>query len=405
MSPTRARHEAILALEDGRVFRGRRLGAEGEAYGEVVFNTSMTGYQEILSDPSYAGQIVTLTYPLIGNYGVRAEFFESRRLFAEALVVREAAEFPQPFRSEGRLAEFLEERGVVAIEGIDTRALTRHIREKGELRAVLSTVDLDAASLVEKARRSPGLVGRNLVDEVTCAQPYRFTEGEPGEGGIELSAPAPGARPTDGTRARVVVYDFGVKRGILRALVRRGFETIVVPASTPPEQALAWSPAGVVLSNGPGDPAALPVARATTRALIGKLPVFGICLGHQLSGLALGGTTRKLKFGHHGANHPVLDTGTGRALVTSQNHGFVVEPASLPKEATVTHRSLNDGTLEGFAVPEWKLLCVQFHPEASPGPLDTVELFDRFATWCAESSGDRPVARAARDFAVAAEVR
>jgi len=367
------RHEALLALEDGRVFRGRRLGAEGEAYGEIVFNTSMTGYQEILSDPSYAGQMVTLTYPLIGNYGVRAEFFESRQVFAEALVVREAAEFPQPWRSEGRLAEFLEERGVVAIEGIDTRALTRHIREKGELRAVLSTVDLDDKRLVAKARASVGLLGRNLAAEVTCEAPYLFAPGDKEE-------PAPAA--TAGGPRRVVVYDFGVKRGILRSLAAHGLEVIVVPAATPVDRALAYAPVGVVLSNGPGDPAATPEARAAAEGLIGKLPVLGICLGHQAAGLALGARTSKLKFGHHGANHPVIEMPGGHVAVTSQNHGFVVEPETLPAGARVTHRSLNDGALEGFAVPEKQLLCVQFHPEASPGPHDSRGVFDAFSRLC-----------------------
>jgi len=374
MTAVRMKHEAILALEDGRVFRGRRLGAEGEAYGEVVFNTSMTGYQEILSDPSYAGQIVTLTYPLIGNYGVRAEFFESRRLFAEALVVREAAEFPQPWRSEGRLAEFLEERGVVAIEGIDTRALTRHIREKGELRAVLSTTDLDEKRLVAKARTSAGLLGRNLAAEVTCSEPYLWTPE-----GSEAPAPAPAASPRP---ARVVVYDFGVKRNILRSLAAQGLEVVVVPASTPVDRALAYSPVGVVLSNGPGDPAGTPEAIAAALGVIGKLPVLGICLGHQVSGLALGAKTSKLKFGHHGANHPVMNVPAQRVEITSQNHGFVVDPAGLPKGAHLTHRSLNDGACEGFAMPEKNLICVQFHPEASPGPHDSHLLFAEFTRLC-----------------------
>ncbi|HKA24012.1 MAG TPA: glutamine-hydrolyzing carbamoyl-phosphate synthase small subunit [Candidatus Eisenbacteria bacterium] len=380
----RLKHEAILALEDGRVFRGRRLGAEGEAYGEVVFNTSMTGYQEILSDPSYAGQIVTLTYPLIGNYGVRADFFESRRLFAEALVVREAAEFPSPWRSEGRLAEFLEERGVVAIEGIDTRALTRHIREKGELKAVLSTTDLDDKRLVAKARASAGLLGRNLAAEVTCKEPYRWTPE-----GAEAAAPAPAAPPSGPRRARVVVYDFGVKRGILRSLAGLGLEVVVVPAATPVERALAYSPVGVVLSNGPGDPAATPEAVAAAQGVIGKLPVLGICLGHQVSGLALGAKTNKLKFGHHGANHPVMNVPANKVEITSQNHGFVVDPSGLPRGAQVTHRSLNDGACEGLAMPEKHLICVQFHPEASPGPHDSHTLFQDFSRLCGLSAERR----------------
>ncbi|HEV8479611.1 MAG TPA: glutamine-hydrolyzing carbamoyl-phosphate synthase small subunit [Candidatus Eisenbacteria bacterium] len=388
MNAARMKHEAILALEDGRIFRGRRLGAEGEAYGEIVFNTSMTGYQEILSDPSYAGQIVTLTYPLIGNYGVRADFFESRRLFAEALVVREAAEFPQPWRSEGRLAEFLEERAVVAIEGIDTRALTRHIREKGELRAVLSTTDFDAQRLVAKAKASAGLLGRNLAVEVSCAEPYLWTPA-----GAEAPAPAPTAAPTGPRRARVVVYDFGVKRGILRSLAAQGLEVVVVPAGTPTERALAYSPVGVVLSNGPGDPAATPEAVAAAQGVIGRLPVLGICLGHQVSGLALGAKTSKLKFGHHGANHPVMNLPANRVEITSQNHGFVVEPSTLPQGTRLTHRSLNDGACEGFAAPDRHLLCVQFHPEASPGPHDSRSLFNEFARLCglAERRAETPI--------------
>jgi carbamoyl-phosphate synthase small subunit len=376
---------ALLALEDGRVFAGRRLGAEGEACGEIVFNTAMTGYQEILTDPSYAGQIVTLTYPLIGNYGVRAAFDESRRVFAEALVVREAAEYPQPWRSEGRLAEYLEERGVVGIEGVDTRALTRHIRERGELRAVVSSTDLDAARLVKKAQASPGLVGRDLAAAVTCAAPYRFAPD--GGAACEAPPPAPGTPPAAGSAGRVVVYDLGVKRGILRGLAARGFEVVVVPAATPAAAARGWDPVGVVLSNGPGDPAAVPAARAAAEELIGRLPVLGICLGHQIAGLALGAGTRKLKFGHHGANHPVLDTASGRVLVTAQNHGFVVEGEGLPRGVAVTHRSLNDGALEGFADERRHLLCVQFHPEASPGPNDAAYLFGRFAALCGVGAG------------------
>jgi len=318
---------------------------------------------------------------------VRAEFFESRKLFAEALVVREAAEFPQPWRSEGRLAEFLEERGVVAIEGIDTRALTRHIREKGELRAVLSTTDLDEKRLVAKARASAGLLGRNLAAEVTCEAPYLFAAGD-------KEMPAPAASP--GGARRVVVYDFGVKRGILRALAAHGLEVIVVPAGTPVDRALAYAPVGVVLSNGPGDPAATPEARAAAEGLIGKLPVLGICLGHQAAGLALGARTSKLKFGHHGANHPVIEQPGGHVAVTSQNHGFVVEPETLPTGARITHRSLNDGALEGFSVPEKQLLCVQFHPEASPGPHDSRAVFGAFSRMCGLAERrDAPVEAAA----------
>jgi carbamoyl-phosphate synthase small subunit len=354
---------AALALEDGRVFYGRSFGAPGTKTGEVVFNTAMSGYQEIYSDPSYAGQIVALTYPLIGNYGANDDDFESnlvdsRRFHAEAVVVREHCERPSSWRAQGRLGDWLAERGVVGISEIDTRALTRHIRSAGELKAVVSTEDLDEARLVERARASSGLEGKDLASLVTGSAPWTYTEGE---------------------RGRLVVYDYGAKRGILRELARRGFAVDVVPAHTPAEAVLARRPAGVVLSNGPGDPAAIPGAPENVAKLLGNVPVLAICLGHQIAGLALGARTRKLKFGHHGANHPVLETGTGRISVTSQNHGFVVEESSLPAGTEVSHRSLNDGAVEGLTHSKLALVSVQFHPEASPGPHDSRYLFDRFA--------------------------
>jgi carbamoyl-phosphate synthase small subunit len=353
------RATAALALEDGRIFYGQAFGATGTRTGEVVFNTAMTGYQEIYSDPSYSGQIVCLTYPLIGNYGVTDEDFESPRFHTEGVVVREHCERPSSWRSEGRLTDWLEERGVPGIAEVDTRALTRHIRSQGELRAVLTTDgDLDPERLVAQAQASVGLLGADLVSRITCAAPWTFAQGE---------------------RGRVVVYDFGAKRNILRELARRGFEVEVVPAGTSAEATLARRPVGVVLSNGPGDPAAVPGAPETVARLLGRVPILAICLGHQITALALGARTHKLKFGHHGANHPVLEVATGRIAVTSQNHGFVVDETTLPAGCRVSHRSLNDGAVEGIAHEKFALVSVQYHPEAAPGPHDSVDLFDRFA--------------------------
>ncbi len=350
---------AALALEDGRIFWGRAFGAEATRTGEVVFNTAMTGYQEIYSDPSYSGQIVCLTYPLIGNYGVNDDDFESAKFHTEGVVVREFCERPSSWRAQGRLDDWLAERGVPGISEVDTRALTRHIRSAGELRAVLTTEgDLDPDRLVARARASQGLAGRDLASVVTCREPYLFAPGE---------------------RGRVVVYDYGVKAGILRSLAARGFEVRVVPAHTPAAETLALAPVGIVLSNGPGDPAAVPGAAENVAALLGKVPVLAICLGHQLTALALGARTSKLKFGHHGANHPVIELATGTIAVTSQNHGFVVDEASLPAGVQVSHRSLNDGAVEGLEHARLALVSVQYHPEASPGPRDAAGLFDRFA--------------------------
>ncbi len=359
--------DACLALEDGRMFYGRSFGAKGACAGEVVFNTAMSGYQEIYSDPSYAGQIVCLTYPLIGNYGVTDADFESPRFHAEGVIVREHCEHPSSWRLEARLGDWLTERGIVAISEVDTRALTRHIRQAGELRGVLSTDDLDPGRLVERARASTGLMGADLASRVTCAAPYVFAPGE---------------------RGRVVVYDFGVKRTILTEVARRGFAVEVVPAHTSAADVLARNPVGVVLSNGPGDPAAVQGAPEAVAALLGKVPVLAICLGHQIAGLALGATTSKLKFGHHGANHPVMDLTTRRVAVTSQNHGFVVDEKSLPAGCRVSHRSLNDGAVEGIAHDALALVSVQYHPESAPGPHDSTGLFDRFA----ELTSTRPVA-------------
>jgi carbamoyl-phosphate synthase small subunit len=351
---------AILVLEDGTCFTGVPFGAKGERYGEIVFNTGLTGYQEVLSDPSYQGQIVTMTYPLIGNYGVNENDMESRALWLEGFVVKEACREPSNWRSTNDINSFLMDHNIVGIEGVDTRALTRHIRESGAMRAVISTEDLDLSSLVEKVRLSPDLIGRDLVREVTCDQPYTAHSS---------------------TGLRVVVLDFGVKTSIIRQLCHAGCAVTVMPASSSVDEIRWFDPDGVLLSNGPGDPAAVTYAVDTIRALIalGTMPLFGICLGHQLLGLALGGDTFKLKFGHHGGNHPVKDIKTGKIDITVQNHGFCVNIDSLAKDSIeVTHTNLNDGTLEGMRHATLPLFSVQFHPEAGPGPHDGRYLFGRF---------------------------
>jgi carbamoyl-phosphate synthase small subunit len=366
---------AILALADGTVFRGRAFGARAEASGELVFNTSMMGYQEILTDPSYEGQLVAMTYPEIGNVGVNAEDVESRRPFVRGFVVRNYCEVPSSWRAERSLGAYMAEHGMPGIAGIDTRALVRHLRDHGAQEAILSSVDLDAERLVRRARDVPSLIGRDLVREVTCAEPYDWTEGPwtfPGHAG---------AAPTgaSGRRAlRVVAYDFGIKFNILRRLVGVGCQVRVVPANTPARDALALSPDGVFLSNGPGDPDAVAGAREIVADLLGAVPVFGICLGHQILSLALGGRTFKLKFGHHGGNQPVQDLATGKVEITSQNHGFAADADSLRGRAEVTHLNLNDRTVEGLAVTGQPTFSVQYHPEASPGPHDAEYLFRRF---------------------------
>ncbi|MDP2167554.1 MAG: glutamine-hydrolyzing carbamoyl-phosphate synthase small subunit [Thermodesulfovibrionales bacterium] len=362
---------ALLVLSGGVVFEGRNFGAEGETIGEVVFNTSMTGYQEILSDPSYKGQIVTMTYTQMGNYGINSEDAESRGgPKAEGFVVKEYIDFPSNWRSGYTLGQYLREHGIVGIEGIDTRALTKHLRDHGAQMGIISTVDLNPGSLLEKARAHPGIGGLDLVREVTSKKAYKWEQPVWKWGG-EVPAKGKGA-------PRVVVYDFGVKLNILRNLVSAGFEVAVVPASTPAEEVLDMNPDGIVLSNGPGNPEAVAYAIENAKKLIAKKPVFGICLGHQILGLALRGRTYKLKFGHHGGNHPVMDIKTGRVEITSQNHNYCVDIGSLNGKVRLTHKNLYDGTEEGMEHVELPVFSVQHHPEAGPGPNDSTHIFARF---------------------------
>ncbi|MCL5270890.1 MAG: glutamine-hydrolyzing carbamoyl-phosphate synthase small subunit [bacterium] len=359
------RRPAVLMLKDGTRFDGAGIGAPGEVAAEVVFNTAMTGYQEILTDPSYAGQIVTLTYPLIGNYGTTVADDQSRRIQSAGLVIKELAGIRSNFRSDSHLHDYLAGAGVVGIDGIDTRELVLKLRVDGAMNGVLSTEDFDSDSLIAKVNAVPDMNGLDLVPRVTCPTPYRF---EPRE-----SYPVRG-----GETLRVVAMDFGVKRNILELLAAQNMDVTVVPAATPPADIMALEPDGIFASNGPGDPAAVTYAIATLRELAGRRPIFGICLGHQILSLALGARTFKLKFGHRGANHPVRDELTGRVEITSQNHGFCVDPASIPPDVEVTHWNLNDKTVEGFRHNELPLFAVQYHPEASPGPHDSAYLFPRF---------------------------
>lgn len=368
--------KAVLLLEDGTFFHGEALGAGGEAFGEVVFNTSITGYQEVLTDPSYRGQIVTMTYPLIGNCGIVPEDNESRGAWLAGFVVRESSARRSSWRSTMDLAAWLREQGVVGIQGIDTRALTRHLRVNGSKHGVVSSVDLDATSLARKLGLAPRIVGRDLVAEVSCPAPYEWTE------------PAFGESPPGEAKYHAVVIDCGVKYNILRRLVSSGCRVTVVPASTEASRILSMRPDGVVLSNGPGDPEPLSYAIRTTHSLVGKVPIFGICLGQQILGLALGGRTYKLKFGHHGGNHPVKETATGRIAITTQNHGFNVDMDSLVHPGTrATHVNLYDGTTEGLENRDMDFFSVQYHPEAGPGPHDASYLFSRFTNMMAVRKG------------------
>jgi carbamoyl-phosphate synthase small subunit len=362
---------AKLALEDGTVFTGRGFGGQGETFGEVVFNTSMTGYQEVLTDPSYKGQIVTMTYPLIGNYGVNGEDVESSRPQVEGFLVRELSRVPSSFRSSGGLDSYLAEHNIPGMEGIDTRALVRRLRVRGAMTGVLSTTDLDDVSLVHKARNHPGIVGRDLVREVIPRQPFTWEKGFTCRFDSEVLPARPAAH-------HVVALDFGMKWNILRCLVQVGCRVTVMPGTSSADDVLAQKPDGIFLSNGPGDPAPLGYAINTIRELAGKRPLFGICLGHQLLGLALGAETFKLKFGHRGANQPVLNQQTNKIEITTQNHGFAVRTDTLPSDLEPTHINLNDGTLEGMRHRRWPCFSVQYHPEASAGPHDSCYLFEEF---------------------------
>ncbi len=375
----KAKNPAVLVLEDGTVFRGSAFAGNGDCTGEVVFNTGMSGYQEILTDPSYKEQILCMTYPLIGAYGINEADIESSRVHMEGFIVREYQEFPSNWRCTRTLGRFLEDSGIIGLEGIDTRALTRRIRTKGAMRGVISTRVDRIGDLQEIVRDYPGLVGRDIVKDVTCAGPYIWSNGRKqamGPAGVKSDKP------------RVAVMDCGVKLNILRMLEGQGCEVMVVPARTTAGEILSLDPDGVLLSNGPGDPAPLAYLVQTVRDLLGRLPIFGICLGHQILGQALGGKTEKLKFGHHGINQPVKNLMTGRVEISSQNHGFVVLKDTLPSGAQVTHINLNDGTLEGFMVRDLRAFSVQYHPEAAPGPKDSGYLFGEFLDLMRGRTGD-----------------
>jgi len=363
--------KAILLLEDGTVFEGTSFGAKGQKCGEVVFNTSMTGYQEITTDPSYYEQIITMTYPLIGNYGTNGLDAESKKVYAAGFIVKENCEYPSSWRNEQSLSEYLKANNVVGLAGIDTRKLVKHIRTQGAMRGIISSTELKISSLAKTLDEYPGLVGRDIVKDVTSKKPYKWDKPV-----VDVLKPS-----TDKPKLKykVVAYDFGMKQNILRLLISHGCDVQVVPAFTSAKDVLARKPDGVFLSNGPGDPAAVTYAVESTRQLLGKVPIFGICLGHQILGLALGGKTYKLKFGHRGANHPVKNLETKQIEITSQNHGFCVDINSLKnKGVELTHINLNDKTLEGFRCKRMSAFCVQYHPEASPGPHDSQYLFRMF---------------------------
>jgi carbamoyl-phosphate synthase small subunit len=370
--------KAILLLEDGTVFEGRAFGSKGQECGEVVFNTSMTGYQEILTDPSYHEQIITMTYPLIGNYGTNQDDWESGRIYAKGLIVKENCNYPSSWRSGQTLDGYLKRNNVVGLEGIDTRMLVRHIRIKGAMRGIISSAELNTKRLAEQLNEYPGLVGRDIVRDVTVDKAYAWRQSLINIFGDQDKKPV--------RKYKVVAFDFGIKHNILRLLCAHGCDVKVVPAQTSAKKVLSYKPDGVFLSNGPGDPAAVTYAVDTVRTLLGKVPIFGICLGHQLLALALGGRTYKLKFGHRGANHPVKNLKTGKIEITCQNHGFCVDLNSLKnKDVQLTHMNLNDNTLEGIQCEKLAAFSVQYHPEASPGPHDSNYLFETFIELMAKS--------------------
>jgi carbamoyl-phosphate synthase small subunit len=368
--------KALIALEDGTLFEGQSFTGPGEAIGEIVFNTSMSGYQEVLTDPSYTGQIVTMTYPLIGNYGINTDDMESAAVHPMAFLVKEYNRIPSNFRSTMTLANFLKKFGVLGVEGFDTRALVRHIRTAGALKGIVSTKDLDHHSLVERARSWSGLIGQDMVQRVTCREPFGWTD----------SGPVPGSnfstvQSQAGNPLKIIAFDFGIKYNQLRILTEKGCQVQAIPATTDAQTVLAMKPDGVFLSNGPGDPAGVQGWVETIKELLGQVPIFGICLGHQMMGLAFGGTTYKLKFGHRGGNQPVKDLTTGHVEITAQNHGFCVDQNSLdPDEVEITHINLNDGSVEGMRHRKYPAFSVQYHPEHAPGPHDSLYLFDRFIT-------------------------
>ena len=365
------RKKAFLVLADGTVFEGESFGSEGETTGEVVFNTSMTGYQEIITDPSYKGQMVAMTYSQIGNYGINPEDIESGRPHLEGFIAKEFFDFPSNWRSEKSLGKYLKEHNKVAIDGIDTRALTRHLRDNGVQMGIISTEDLDPESLLDKVSKCPGISTYDLVSEVTTKETYKWDRDL-------LRLPSSFINKEDaGNKLKITVYDFGIKMNILRHLAETGFDITVVPAQTPPEDVIDKSD-GILLSNGPGDPEVVTYAVDIAKKLIGKKPVMGICLGHQILGLALGGRTYKLKFGHHGGNHPVMDLATGEVEITSQNHNYCVDVKSLGDQVELTHKNLFDGSEEGMIHKEMPIMSLQHHPEAGPGPNDSGYIFKRF---------------------------
>ena len=376
---------ALLALEDGRIFEGESFGATGTTVGEACFNTSMTGYQEVLTDPSYRGQIVAMTYPLIGNYGTNATDAESRQPHVRGFVIEELSEVASNWRAENSLDEYLRRWNIPGAQGIDTRALTRHLRTRGAMKACLTSEDMAPEAAVRRALEGEGVIGMDYVREVTAPAPYQW---DPHDAESRPWSPASARQNLlPPIRHRIVAYDYGIKENILRRLRQNGFGITVVPATTTAEEVLRMNPEGVFLSNGPGDPAALDYAHESVRDLMGKVPIFGICLGHQVLGFAYGGRTFKLKFGHRGGNQPVKDLTTGKVAITAQNHGFAVDPDSLPNEIEITHVNLNDGTVEGMRHRELPIFSVQYHPEAAPGPHDASYFFAEFARLIEERSG------------------